>query len=427
MALSRLPTELIEHITTYLDLPDSRSLRLTSPSLSRQTSHVFKDRFFRQHTLQWTEAAFIRLLEITSHPHFGNAIQDLIVDATPRHSIHLWQAQIRIAETQGIATPYGTASATRDLEIQYIADYTVSEEIAKFFSETRFDRKSLVTVLERLEHLDSITFAYEGMHEKYAKFCTRYCKSSQQEMSRPFVSTMSAIAESKVQVRRIQVDSDKAFGAVSIGKLETLAPSLRYFDHAFEKLDTLQLHLRDLRSSVSGFEIDTIRAPFVVRFLAKARNVRKLELSCYSILEMDVFGEMARHCQFEKLEECKLSVMRIMNGDDLLTLLQPAENTLRSLSMRYIMNSDPYNTWWHILSRVAKEEDVLPRLNHLHLGCLISDSRRRVWMNELQVQSFAGNDWRGHLSDALDQYKTKAADSSWSLGALAYPFVGLSV
>jgi hypothetical protein len=427
MALSRLPTELVEQIASYLDLPDSRSLRLTNPTLNKQTSHIFKDRFLYQHTLQWTQEAFCRLVDMTSHPHFGNALHHLIIDATPRHTVHLWQAEQHIAETRRVSTRYGAASATRDLEEQYRADHRVAEEVAKFFSETRFDRKSLQTVFERQQHLDSITFAYNGMHEKYAIFDGRYCESSQQEMSRPFVSTMSALAASKVQIRRIQVDNDRPFGAVSIGKLEAIAPSLHYFDHAFERLETLHLHLRDFRYSVLGFEIDDPPAAFVVRFLAKARNVRRLELSCYSRWDVDVFGQMARHCRFDKLEVCKLSVVQVMSVEHLLLLLKPADKTLVQLSLAWVAFSDPFVSCQDFLGRMAVEAEVLPCVENLYLENLTDYASCRVWMNGLQAQSFGGHGWRGRLADALDQYETKVTKVSWHEGAVRYPFVGLRV
>ncbi|KAG9185212.1 hypothetical protein G6011_07756 [Alternaria panax] len=427
MALSNLPTELIEHITLYLDRPTSCSLRLTSPSLSKKTSHVFKDRFFRQHTLQWTREAFSRLQEMTSHPHFGNSLQHLVIEATPRHSIHLWQTQTHISNTQGISTPYGVVSATRDLEEKYATDSKVADDIATFFSETRFDRKCLVTLFEGLEQLESITFAYEGMDDRYAKFATRYCKISQHEMSRPFVSTMSAIATSKIQVRSIRLDNAKTYGAVGIGRLENIAPLLRDFDHAFEKLETLQLHLRDLRSSHSGFELEAPRTPFVVRFLAKARNVRRLELSCYSSLDGDVFGELARHCRFGKLETCKLSTVRIQAAEDLFTLLQPSEKTLTALHLVNVRLSDEVTMWRDLLGNVAASEDILPNLEDFSLGNLFTLDRFNIWLKGRKGLCCVGEDWRGQLSNAVDEIEERPAELPWGMAAVVYPFVGFSV
>ncbi|KAL1792721.1 hypothetical protein ACET3X_009228 [Alternaria dauci] len=426
MALSDLPTELIEHMVSYLDLPTSCSLRLTSSFLSKQTSYVFKDRFFRQHTLQWTLEAFSKLQEMTSHAHFGNGLQHLIVDATPRHSIHLWQAKTHILNTQGISTPYGVVSATRDLEEKYAADSKAADDVATFFSETRFDWKCLVSLFGGLEQLESITFAYEGMDDRYAKFAARYCKSSQHEMSRPFVSTMYAIAASKIQVRHIRLDCVQTFGAVGIGRLENIAPSLRQFDYVFEKLETLQLHLRDLRSSHSGFELEAPGAPFVVRFLAKARNVKELELSCYSSLDGDVFGDMARHCRFEKLETCKLSTMRIQAAEDLLALLRPSEKTLTTVSLVNIRLSDEVTTWTDLLGAIAASEDVLPKLKDFSLSNVFTLNRSQIWWKARRGLCCIGDDWRGQLFDAINEIEERPSGMPWGITAVVYPFVGFS-
>jgi hypothetical protein len=364
---------------------------------------------------------------MTSHPHFGNGLQHLVIDATPRHSMHLWQTQTHISNTQSISTPYGVVSATRDLEEKYAADCKVADDMATFFSETRFDRKCLKALFERLERLDSITFVYEGMDDRYAKFATRYCKNSQHEMSRPFVSTMSAIAASKIQVRSIKLDSTKTFGAVGVGRLENLAPSLRCFDYAFEKLDTLQLHLRDLRSSHSGFELQAPRVPFVVRFLAKSRNVKRLELSCYSSLDGDIFGEMARHCRFEMLETCKLSTMRIQAAEDLLALLQPSEKTLTTLHLVNIRLSDEVTTWGDLLGSIAASEGILTNLEDFSLGNLFTLNRSNIWLKGRRGLCCIGDGWRGQLLNAVNEIEERAAELPWGIAAVVYPFVGFSV
>ncbi|KAF1837713.1 hypothetical protein BDW02DRAFT_586509 [Decorospora gaudefroyi] len=396
MSLASLPTELVERIASHLDLPTCRAFRLTSTSLSKQTLYIVKDRFFRQRTLKWTTEDFSALLQVTAHATFGDALQTLIIDATPRHSIHLWQARKRISEAQAISTPYGTVSNRSELEEKYATYSKIAEDAAVFFNETRYDQKSLRTVFQKIKRLDCIAFAYNGMD------------SNQHEMSRPFVSTMSAIAASNCQVRIIVLDGNR-----------NLAPSLRSFDAAFERLEILQLHLRDWRYADSGFELDTARAPFV-----------ELELSCYSSLEADIFGEMARHCAFERLEICRLSVFRINAAADLSTFLAPASKTLKSLRLHHILLSDPENRWPALLCGLAKSTHALQQLRELDLENLFNPEGSRMWMREehsiaLQKHIVLGLGWRDKVMFAVNNFVMRGSAPAWGMGVVAYPFEGL--
>jgi hypothetical protein len=298
MSLASLPTELIESIALYLDLLSSCSLRLASSSLRQQSLHVFRDRFYHKRSISWTRTDLDRLVEISEHENFGPALQQLVVDATPQHSISLWQLRKRISEADPIFSEPDGVFFKSDLQEMYIEEEKEAKKLATFFNETRYDHKCLLAVFGQAQRLESIIFRYKGMDKKYGKFGRRYCESSQHEMSRPFVSTMAVIAASGVRLKEVTIHHVDHYGAVSIGRLESVAPSLRNFASIFESLERLELDLRDWRHPDEGFELENGRAPFVVRFLAKARNVRHLSLGCYSSLQDDLIGEMARHCTF---------------------------------------------------------------------------------------------------------------------------------
>lgn len=185
IGLASLPTELIELIASSLDLPSFRYVRLTCSSISRQTLHHFKERFFRTRTLRWTKERLDLFVEVTNHIDYGDALQHLIIDATPRNSIHLWQTRKRISEAQAI---FGSHKKS-PLEEQYQEDHKVAEHLATFFKETKYDQKCLTTVFMKLDKLESIIFEYEGMNKRYGKFGRRYCESSQHEMLLDWIPT----------------------------------------------------------------------------------------------------------------------------------------------------------------------------------------------------------------------------------------------
>ncbi|KAH7093524.1 hypothetical protein FB567DRAFT_587955 [Paraphoma chrysanthemicola] len=424
MSITSLPTELIESIAHHLDVATSQSLRLVSSTFEQQSLHVFRDRFFRARILQWTKASFDKLLDITAHPTFGKALRWLHIDATPRHAIALWQLRKRISEAEVISNDPNGILFRSEMQEQYIADEKVAQNQTTFFNETRYDQKCLRSVFEKLGQLDGLTFAYEGMDKKYGKFGRRYCESSQHEMSRPFVSTMAAIAASGVRIKTIKMHPTLTHGAVGIGRLESLAPSLRKFDIAFEHLNTLELELRDWRHLDTGFELETTRAPFVVRFLAKARNLRHLSLGCYSSFDDDLLGDMARHCTFARLETCTLKYFRPHDAFDLFLFLKPSNSTLRALSLQHICLRGHGVVWWDVFAQMISSPDMLPNLETLHLFKLWARSGVRSWQNESLGTPGNKQLWK----DELFWYEVdvdERAGPPWHLASVAYPFIGM--
>lgn len=301
---------------------------------------------------------------------------------------------------------------------------------AKWLNETRFDIRSLTTILSRLPKLETITFKYEPTPFPYFYLKQDYCEVSQAEMSRPFISTLAALAASGTRVKHILLHDEMDFGAVSIGCLEALAPALRSFDAVFERLETLKLNLRDWRTPHEGFEVDRTRLPFVVRFLAKCTRVRVLELSCYSALEEDLFGGLARTCRLENLEQCTLGYFRVCCADDLISFLTPSAASLRELRLQQFANSDPSATWPHILTSLSDTTSCLQNLNTLSLDRLITrycrfEMTHVVFASQtlttlsLQVR---GEQWRAKLRYHASKTQQRSAWMDWVVSAREYPF-----
>jgi hypothetical protein len=424
MRLNILPTELVEHIASHLDLPSFRSFRLVCQSLQQQSAHHFRERFFRKRTITWAIESFQTALSVTSHPEFGNALQDLHVDATPRHSIRLWKMKTQLQDNN-IFFSNLTVEDERDAKESADAQ-------AKKWNETRFDQKVLIKMFERIRVLKSITFEYEGMEARYGKFGRRYCETSQNEMSRPFVSSMNAIVASGITVQNIYMDKEKKHGAVSIGRLESLSPALSKFDAVFENLHILNLNLRDWRHPEEGFEPLIQHVPFVVRFLAKCRNIKSLEISCYSSLDDDIFSDMANHCAFSHLENCKLNLFRVYAATDLLTFLGRSQSTLRSLSLSHIVLRDDHADWSEVMLRMA---DKLNCLERLELHALFTRIGNNVAFPAIARGCYPVPRVRSMtvtIPDLQETLKKRAlnlgiheAGPAWHVAAVAYPFVGL--
>jgi hypothetical protein len=225
MSFSTLPTELLEQIASYLCLPSFASLRLTSRHAHTRTLSLFKHRFFRTQHVSWTVHFLQRLVDIAAHPELGDALRHLVIDGTPYHALSLWKMSRRRADA-GHLTPVMDDEDGSKLIARLTSSYHIleqeAERSARWFNETRFDVVCLKKVFTRVRILDRVEFAYEGMEIGYSKFAQRYCEGSQHEMSRPFVSTMGALASTGASVRRIEIAKGKGYGAISVGRLESL-------------------------------------------------------------------------------------------------------------------------------------------------------------------------------------------------------------
>lgn len=421
MPLIALPIELIEQIACHLDLASLQSSRLVCASLRRQTLHSFRDRFFRIRELEWTKTDLDNLLEITTNEDFGDGLQNLVLNATPRHSNAIWLIRKRISEED-------PRCQQEDIKILLAAEQKRADDTNTFFNESQHGQKVLTKVFRKLMHLHTLQFAYEPMENTYVKIRRKYCEANQHEMSRPFVAALAAIAVSNISITSIRLHPSYPYGAISIGRLESLAPALRNFDTAFASLSVLDLNLRDWRYPDAGFELDTHRAPFVVRFLAKARNVKELRLSCYSSLEGDLFGEMARHCCFDNLEVCDLSLFQVNRAADLKMFLAPSARSLRRLRLSRFILRDQSANWEEVLLGLADDPDMLVVLSKLELLDLFGRGGARETMEE--YSSFAQcvelsrrrNGWREDLRWWVSGLVALGRGPAWHTWAVSYPF-----
>lgn len=427
--LLSLAAELLDQIASYLDLESFRALRLTASRYKVQTTRLFKKRFFTTQHLQWGKLSLQRLVDVSEDLLLGGACQHLVIDATPHHALLLWKTRRRSADA-GHMTPITDDEDGSNLVKRLNDDYKLLEEKAenetRWLNETRFDLKCLTTAFPRLTSLESITFAYQGMEARYSKFAGRYCEASQHEMSRPFISTLFALATSKITVRHIKIHDENKHGAVSVGRLESLAPLLRGFDLAFELLETLHLNLRDWRRPSSAFELETTRAPFVVRFLAKCSNIRVLHLSCYSVPDNTIFTEMARTCRFKKLEQCKLDSLPILQAADLIEFLTVCSGSLKELELQYIVLADPASAWIELFASLSDTPSLLTSLQSLKVSRLLSDRDPLLFLqsgSRTTSLHIEGDDWRAQLKDLSCEPEQLDGAMMWLANATIYPFV----
>jgi hypothetical protein len=415
--LSNLAAELTEHITDYLDVDSFRSFRLVSRTPNQQSLRQFRQRFFRTRTVAWTTESLDRLTHITSDAYFGRSLRELVVDSTPRFAITLWELEKGIVE----ADLQQDQNRCNDMQRRYSEVETRSEQITRFWNETQRDRKALASVFQHLGRLQSIVFAYDGMNKNFLLFGRRYCESSQNEMSRPFVSTFAAVAMSKLVVQTITIDPGRRYGAVSTGRLESLSPLLIVFDDVFVGLRVMKMNIRDWRTPGDGLELPRGKASFLVRFLAKMRTLESLDLSCFSSLEENLLSEMAQHCKYPRLRTCRLHLFRIPNTDDLLHFLEPAHGRLNALTLSHCVVRD--GEWRQVMTDIASKL----RLEYLELGDLFTRLEARIGFDKSTRRTLVLKEpgLKEQLIFHSGRLNSGNWGSAWHLAAVAYPFIGL--
>src|SRR4051812_15133322 len=76
-----LPTEIVENIVYRLPLPAFGALRLSCRTLQLKSTHVFKQRFFRQRTVKLAWGSLQKLLAILHNDTLRPMLQHLIIKA----------------------------------------------------------------------------------------------------------------------------------------------------------------------------------------------------------------------------------------------------------------------------------------------------------------------------------------------------------
>jgi len=326
--LVELPTELVENIAYNLPLLEIRNLRLTCRSIRDQIAHPFKDRFFRRRHITLTTPSLESLIEVARHPQFGPALNHLFINATP-----IYEKQVTAIEKK-IRDAHLDTGLRRLLETERDLLERRKSTVLQSFNNGA-DRKLLSLAFLIIRHLRSITFIYEGFNAMDPEDAMYHMRRCQNEMSRPFMTTMSAIAFSGLTIEAITATEEQRYGFVCIGKMRFMAWQYSNLRHAFANLKVLKLDLRDWMSPTRGWLPGLEKSPNVAQLLSRMPNLRELDLSChvYSSREEDVFTDVGTMVRLPHLERCTLGLI-VAKEQSLLRFLNSARKTLKHLTLR---------------------------------------------------------------------------------------------
>lgn len=182
----------------------------------------------------------------------------------------------------------------------------------------------------------------------------------------------------------------------------------------------LKVNLRDWRQQHPGFDLPESKVPFVVQFLARFRNLRVLELSCFSQPKENILSAMATHCDFVRMEVCGLSLFEIRLVQDLLDFLRPAKDSLRCLSLSNIRLKDE-NVGWNEVLRCMAADLALDKIDirnaYTILGPRIGFGRKT--QRRLLLE---GATLKEELMASAESLVYGERGSLWP-AAVAYPFI----
>ncbi|KAF2805029.1 uncharacterized protein BDZ99DRAFT_466706 [Mytilinidion resinicola] len=346
--LIKLPTELVENIAYNLPLPDVKNLRLTCQSIRDQIHHPFKDRFFSRKHINLTSKSLKGLIEVARHPQLGPPLSHLFINATP-----VFEKQITAIGKKIHDASLDAAGLRSLLEIERDLLEKQKPTILESFSNAT-DRKLLSLAFLIIRHLRTITFIYDGFDSMEPEDSMYHMRRCQDEMSRPFMTTMSAIAFSGLTVDEITVSKEHRHGFVTIGKMRFMAWQYSNLRHAFANLRVLKIDLRDWMNPTRGWMPGLEKSPNVARLLSRMPSLRELDLSChvYSSREEDVFEDVGRLVKLPYLEKCTLGLI-LAKEPSLMRLLKTSKKTLKHLTLRNAVLVS--GKWTSFLESVAEE------------------------------------------------------------------------
>lgn len=351
MSLETMPSLVVALLAEVLDTSQLCSLRLTCTWFHLASLSVFKRRYVRTQTVEWTTNSLHRLLKLAMLP-IGGAIEDIVVDATPRLSIE---------RTYPCDDPY-------QLECKYLA-------MKSYWKGTQHDFHILTAAFKRIRIVNSITFAYDcsGCPFPITWQNAQFLHESSEEMSRPFIATMAAVARARLYVYEINTDSDRRYGAVRSEALGMIpSPLMTTFAGAFQRIRVLQLKLRDLRSPCVGWVQSG--TPFWVQFLSKFTDLYTLDLSFESRIHENPFQDMARHCKYPLLKNCRLDSFQVHHFQHFFAFLAHTKGSLKTLSLDTVLNNDSDMNWAAVFRQIATQLS-LNRLELQDLYMWYSDER----------------------------------------------------
>jgi hypothetical protein len=374
--IERLPAEVFDIIALDIDLAAYKHLRLASHQLHLLSLTTFAKRYFTEITTTLSSPSLGRIIHVSNHRSFGNAVSLLTVRLLDNRD---YKVLTKICDV-GIFPPPKRFPHVPGVQTAHIRDEVISYNDIIFGDRLRHITDLLARALRSLIKLKTIRF--RAVHRDPTEWeRTGPSENNQIYRTRCFKAVVDAIMQSKIQLDEFSMAQRKSTTTLC-KQADIHYRVLQALPLSFASLQRSFLHLHSLTLAfvatlgdppgTSGVGSD------IALFISCAPNLRNLALSFdrkrnISHDSAAIFHEIAISCRITSLESFHLLNCSLREGD-LDRFVTTHAAILRSLVINNVRQSR--TTWvafWTFLKSATNlrslrlerlyEDDVLVKLH----------------------------------------------------------------
>lgn len=327
--IDRLPAELVDWITAYLETNDFVSFRLTSRRIGSITYTQFKRRYFTDINVSLDPPTLERFVELTSWPSAAESVQLISISIDDR-------AQIPLNDlTQGIDSyPLSPGDPRLKVVKKLSAKAQFFEDLASNNEQPQAIINQLAKGFARCTKFQTIRFPHIGD----SSFNSAYMECQKKR----FRMVLDAMIQSDVKLSRLTMiggeDGDdyspQKCSVVPYDAFSFPIPYLLTLGKAFINLKSLHLYINtDYKghARIPGWETG------LSQFLCTAQRLESLSLAhspsgCGQTFSPPILRSIAKTTNLRSLHTLRLRHCGV-HEDDLATLLLRHRSTLRKLAL----------------------------------------------------------------------------------------------
>ncbi|KAH7382197.1 hypothetical protein BKA66DRAFT_463981 [Pyrenochaeta sp. MPI-SDFR-AT-0127] len=331
--IEHLPVEVFDTIASDLDLPAYNALRLTSRQLNLLSFSTYAKGYFSELTATLGSASLDRLLNVSTHKYFSNAVTVLDIRLLNHRDYKLLNKISRVGIfpiPKRFPRVSGVRPETTTQEATLYDDVTKSEY-------PRCIVERLACSLRGFSSLETIRFRAHHS-EPYGWRSTMMPEGDQLFRTKCFQAVLDALIKSDIRLKEFSMAKEKRSTTLSkcanlpYPTLQLPFRSLQALHHRFVNLESLTL------SIVSAYNGDA-RIPgwqnALTNLIATAPSIKSLALSLdrhnrISHYSAAIIHSLALSCRFSQLQSFQL-VNCSLHEEDLVAFVTAHERSLCQL------------------------------------------------------------------------------------------------
>lgn len=348
-AIERLPVEVFDIITSDLDLPAYKELRLSSRTLHLLSLSTFAKRYFSVLTTTLGSPSLDRLLHVSCHSYFSEFVARLEIKLLTHRDYKTLKSIRRV----GIYPPPKRLQIVPGIRLEDVSDEsTLYDDVLG----PNYPRCIIDRLTRALYGFDNLKIArFRAHHSEHAgRQAMPMPEGDQIFRTRCFQAVMESLSKSEVQLeefsmaKRKRSCTPKKFADLPYSALQLSLGALVPLRHCFEHLQSLTLSIVAARNGdarVPGWENG------MSNFICCASNLKCLTLSLdrrgwSSVYSSTIIHSLAQSCHLPALESFHL-INSCLQENDLIKFLTAHASTIRSITLSEIrLLTWDWTTFW---------------------------------------------------------------------------------